>query len=388
MFKHLLTLIWNKRKQNFLLMTEIFVSFLILFGIFSMLVNQFKNYIKPMGFNPDNVWVINFNSTYHTNNNDSLVRFYQNIEQALRAMPEIQEVTYTSFYLPFSGGVAETGLTYKDHNYFHIGAFQGEASYQQVMQLKVVEGRWFNKEDALFKTTPIVIDETLKKDLFGKETAIGKKLSAGKIIGVVQDPKMASDYSALGRGLFNRIDTGNYRDLGHMLVRVNASANTAFEGRLYDFVSRAIPNGNVNIEHLNDRRKVVNRQYTIPMIIAVIIGSFLIINVSLGIFGVLWYNINKRRAELGLRRAVGASGKSISGQLAAEALILATLGLIVGVFFAIQVPLLNLFNLDKGIYFAAILLSILFIYGLVFICSVYPGRQAAAIYPAAALHEN
>jgi len=34
------------------------------------------------------------------------------------------------------------------------------------------------------------------------------------------------------------------------------------------------------------------------------------------------------------------------------------------------------------------LLAITFIYLLVFLCSLYPGRQAAAIYPAVALHEE
>ena len=60
MFKHLLKLIWNKKKQNALLITEIFVSFLVMFGVFTMLVYSFRNYRQPMGFNYDNVWVINF----------------------------------------------------------------------------------------------------------------------------------------------------------------------------------------------------------------------------------------------------------------------------------------------------------------------------------------
>jgi putative ABC transport system permease protein len=102
----------------------------------------------------------------------------------------------------------------------------------------------------------------------------------------------------------------------------------------------------------------------------------------------LWYNINKRRGEIGLRRAVGASGRSVSAQLVSESLILATLSLIIGTFFEIQFPLLNVFDLPADVYITAIILSILFIYLLVFICSLYPGKQAAAIYPAVALHEE
>jgi putative ABC transport system permease protein len=61
---------------------------------------------------------------------------------------------------------------------------------------------------------------------------------------------------------------------------------------------------------------------------------------------------------------------------------------IIGCFFAFQFPLLNVFDLEAGTYISAILLSILFIYLLVLACAIYPGRQAAAIYPAVALHEE
>jgi len=112
------------------------------------------------------------------------------------------------------------------------------------------------------------------------------------------------------------------------------------------------------------------------------------VNVALGLFGILWYNINRRRGEIGLRRAVGASGRSVSAQLVTEAMLLATLAIVAGSFFAIQFPLLRVFDLSSSIYLTALGWAILFIYLLVLVCSLYPGRQAAAIYPAVALHEE
>jgi putative ABC transport system permease protein len=50
--------------------------------------------------------------------------------------------------------------------------------------------------------------------------------------------------------------------------------------------------------------------------------------------------------------------------------------------------LLNVFDVPSAVYFIALLLSVLFIYILVVLCSLYPGRQAAAIHPAIALHEE
>jgi len=71
-----------------------------------------------------------------------------------------------------------------------------------------------------------------------------------------------------------------------------------------------------------------------------------------------------------------------------EALVLSTISLIVGSFFALQFPLLNIFDLPALTYLIAQGLAIAFIYLLVMICAFYPGRQAAAIYPAVALHED
>jgi putative ABC transport system permease protein len=46
-----------------------------------------------------------------------------------------------------------------------------------------------------------------------------------------------------------------------------------------------------------------------------------------------------------LRRAVGATEASVSKQLVCEALVLSTFALIIGSFFAVQFPLLNVFDL-------------------------------------------
>jgi putative ABC transport system permease protein len=108
----------------------------------------------------------------------------------------------------------------------------------------------------------------------------------------------------------------------------------------------------------------------------------------MGLFGVLWYNISRRKAEIGLRRAIGASGNNIVLQIVSETLVLSTFSLIIGSFFAIQFPLLNVFDLPAGVYISALVLAILFIYALVIICAIYPGKQASNILPAVALHED
>lgn len=343
-----------------------------------------------MGIEYENVWVVNYNNTLKTNNADSVMLFYEGLQQIIKSMPQVREVSYTSANIPFTQNSMMNGLDYKG-KHINPNYCQSDEEYKNVLQIKMKEGRWFGKEDMNVSKRPIVINNTMKERLFGKESATGKLIGDSKdlkIIGVIDDVKMKGDYTDAGAWLYVKIDTSSMPGIGRILVSVVPGTDAAFESRLYKTIANTMKDSNIEIEHLTSKLKDINYFALVPMIILSIVAGFLIINVALGLFGVLWYNINKRRSEIGLRRAIGATSGSVSAQLVSEALILATLSLIAGSFFAIQFPLLNVFDLPAGVYLTALALSVVFIYILVLICSLYPGRQAAAIYPAVALHED
>lgn len=390
MFRHLFKIIWNKKKQNFLLITEMLISFLVMFAVFTMLVHFYRNYRTPMGMQYENVWVINYNNTLKTQNKDSIMLFYEGLKQTIRSMPQVKGVSYSSFNIPFTQGTMMNGY---DYNGKHINPnfCQVDKDYTNVLHIQMTEGEWFGKNDISARARPVVINNKLKQVFFGNESPVGKFLGKDnelKIIGVINDTKMKGDYTDVSYWLYEKIDTASMPWTDRILVDVTPNAGAAFEGQLYKTVAGMMKDSNIEIEHLTNKLKDINYWALVPMITLSIIACFLIINVALGLFGVLWYNINKRRGEIGLRRAVGATAMSVSSQLVAEALILATFSLIIGSFFAIQFPLLNVFDLPAGVYLTALLLAIVFIYVLVLICSLYPGRQAAGIYPAVALHED
>lgn len=394
MVKHLFKLIWNKRRHNFLFLSEILVSFLVIFAVFSFLVYYYMNYRKPMGLTYDRVWSINYNRDQQTKNMDSLVIFYEDLEKSLKAMPMVEAVSYTSNNFPYANSIMSTGLSPAGKKVNNVNNYMVGEDYNKVWEMTLLEGRWFNQEDKVARNKPIIINESLRKEIFGKGTAIGKSVGdyenkdKMKIIGVVQDFKANGDFWPAGYAMFNPLDSGYLKYSNPILVKVRPEANASFEGSLYKFMTNRLKNSSVEIQHLSEMRDAKNQETIIPMLIFIIIASFLIINVALGLFGVLWYNINQRRGEIGLRRALGASGNSVSGQLVSESLILATMSLAVGCFFALQFPIMNVFNVPSVVYMVAILLSIAFIYVLVFVCALYPGKQAAAIHPAVALHEE
>ncbi len=385
---------WNKRRQNFLLLSEILISFMVIFVLFSFLVYYFQNYRKPIGLEYDRVWSVSYDNRQVTRNVDSAKLFYDNLEKSLKAMPQIIETTYTSGNFPYSQSTMNTNVHYKDREISSVNRYVAGQKYDRVLNLKLTEGRWFRPEDVVSNSKPIVINETLKSEAFGSQPALGKylnnhdKTARLKVIGVVQDIKVNGDYLPAGKAMYNPLDTTDLKWNSFILIKVNESADANFEEKLYKLLGKSFNNERVEISYMNDLRDSKNDITIIPMIIFMIVAGFLIINVALGLFGVLWYNISRRRSEVGLRRAIGASGSSVSGQLVSESLILATLSIIVGAFFALQFPLLNVLDVPASIYLYAILLAMIFIYLLVIACSLYPGRQAASIHPATALHEE
>ncbi len=393
MFTHLFRLIWNKKKQNFLLLIEIFFSFIGLFAAFTFFLYPYNNYKIPTGFEHERVWVVNFNYMDEIKSTDSLQMIRESVKKTLSSMNGVEDVTFSSVNYPFSGNGFNTPLKYNGveswGNFYTV-----EENYAQLMRMEMLEGRWFTSDDMVANIRPAVLNETLKKDMFGEENVLGKILEVDataervKIVGVVHNAKDESEAEIPRAGIYRLMDTADLRKPYSILLKVKPGADAAFEARVYKTLSNVIKHGNIEIEHLSAMRADKTKQMRIPFIIIMVVSGFLIINVALGIFGVLWYNIHKRRTEIALRRAVGATGTAVSKQLVTEAILLATLALIVGSFFLVQFPLLGLFQLPIINYIYALIYSTIFIYVLVIVCALYPGKQAAGIYPAVALHQD
>src|SRR6266576_1331721 len=112
MLAHLFKLIWNKKKQNFLLITEMLISFIVMFAVFTLIVYYYNNYKKPMGFDYDNVWVVHYTPPEKINSADSVEMFHQTLKQMLRSMTQIKEVSLTGGNVPFSMNSSNSMVNY------------------------------------------------------------------------------------------------------------------------------------------------------------------------------------------------------------------------------------------------------------------------------------
>jgi len=398
MLRHLLTLMWNRKRANGLLILEIFLAFVVLFAVGSVGVFSWRNYRSPLGFTYDNVWEIQVNPG--TQSHAAQYATLQQVLARLRSTPGVVQVSRSVENTPFAFS----------NNTTEFRAVQGAsrpAAYgdvydvgpelREVMGLRLVAGRWFDRRDeAGARHKPIVITELTQAALFpGGESAVGRLIRDNdkedyEVVGVSGPYRTAGELSEPQPGYFLYIspqDTA--RALNTLLVKVRPGSGGALEKRIADDI-RAISAGGwtSGIVTLPEQRMTrLKIDLALPLILGVVC-VFLLVNVALGLFGVLWLNISQRRAELGVRRALGATGGAISRQVLGELLVVTTFGLLLGLAVAAQFPLLGVFSVKAGVYGTAMGLAAVGLYALATLCALYPSRLAAGIQPAVALREE
>ncbi|GGG42287.1 ABC transporter permease [Hymenobacter glacieicola] len=394
MIRHLFTLIWNRKRANFLLMAEILLSFFVLFVVSLLLVNNYHNYRQPKGFAPDNVWEFNVDPGQDTVDRKGTLR---RLVQELQATPGVAAVTWTSSNTPYSFSNMNTDqYRYKDQKAPLTEVYDADDEMVRVLGQKVVAGRWFDRRDDAATHTPVVVNQKFAEAMFGQESAVGKVLTDDKrtrqwqVVGVIEAYRSGNDFAANEAALFERHvlqDTAQYGN-NTLLVRVQPGSGAVLEQQLVRKIKAVTKGWDANVNTLAENRQDKLRIMLTPLVALGLVGGFLILNVALGLFGVLWYNISQRKAEIGLRRALGATGRGISRQFLGEMLVVTTLGVTGGLLLAVQFPLLGVFGLPPQVYALAMSLATLLIFALTAICALQPSRTAAGIHPAVALREE
>ena len=388
MIKHIIKLIWNKRGDNMLILLEIFLAFLVLFAVLSYVTYNFRMLSEPMGYNTQNKWIINLETLIQKDSVD-IVNLKRSLHTELLAMENIENVSFISGAYPFSGN---TNTSSGDQMGFNITSLIANADndFDDALDLNVVQGRWFEDEDFSATYSPVIVNQAFIDEYFDGRDMIDSILALSgehKLIGVIDAYRYKGEFSENEPiSFFNVADHNKYAS--NIILDMVDGTPTAYEEDVNKVVKSITKGDNFIINNLDKERKRSSADTWIPMIILMSICGFLCINIALGLFGVLWYNINKRRREIGLRMAIGAHSSDIKKQFVLEIIILALIGILLGVFFAIQVPLLKLGPLEPVNMYWAILFSTVIILILVILCALQPSWQASKLHPALALHEE
>ena len=397
MIKHFFKLIWNKKRTNFMTSLGIFVSFIVLFLVLTTVIYNISNYLKPLGFSYKDVWYItmDWKDSSQEEIKETLVQF----ENAFRSFPEIEGFAYSESFI-FTPAVMN--MTNYEYNGREIRCNIRYASddFAEVVGMEILTGRWFDESDNASSKNPLVINKYAKEDFFGNDTALGKVLRRGEteyiIIGVIDEFRNAGQFARSSSISFRRISLGLKHELSRfgseamgsrILLKMKSGTPFQFEETITNRLSNIAKDWQVKMNTFELLKKSATLQSLIFPVILIVVCGFLVINVALGLFGVIWYNTNRRKSEIGLRRALGSSALEIYKQIIGEALVLSTFAMIFGSFFALQFPLLGIFGfIEIKTYILAYIFSIILIYIITTLCALYPSKLASNLEPAEALH--
>lgn len=281
----------------------------------------------------------------------------------------------------------------------------------QLLNLSAARGRLFLPSEYDVGARVAVIGADIAADLFGAESPIGQTIVIGEwpyqVVGALEwvgDPA-AADPSSHDRSVyvpfkacaatFRGTENANaiYLRLSDPGASVEAMAETrTVLDRLRRQRGETTGSFNVisNIERMGEMNLVLN---SMKIVVGLVGGIGLFVG-AVGIANVLLVSVRERRAEIGTRRAVGATRRAIFAGFLIEALAMTMSGGLLGIFVAWALTKVALFipQIPQGarpyisIVTALTALGLLTLVGLV--AGVWPARRAAAVYPAEALRAD
>jgi putative ABC transport system permease protein len=394
MIKHLVKLIWNRKRANFLIALEIFFSFLVLFIVIVLAVYFSDNYRRPLGFNYENVWNIEIamneaSDGNHLNQGETGRQLYL----ALRELEEIVAVGGTD-HRTFSWGGSHGEININGSSFFFRRNYVTD-DFATVMGVKLIRGRWFSKEDDGAKKMPVVINRLAAEAIFGNQDPVGRDIpgfddhESVRVVGVIDDFRHGGDFYLPENIIFYRADFNNPQrhPPTYLLIKLRPGTTRQFEEKLVSRLHEIAKDWSFQVEPLYELREASLQYLLIPLGIAGLVAAFLMIMVALGLTGVLWQNVTQRTKEIGLRRAKGATRQRIYRQILGELFIITSFGLLAGVLVVVQVPLLDLIGyISTKVYLVSLIISLVLIYFLTLLCGLYPSWLATKVQPADALH--
>ena len=210
--------------------------------------------------------------------------------------------------------------------------------YFHVMDIPLLRGRLFSRDDVASTPRVTIINETLAQMYFPNESPLGKRLifsfppAAGvprEIVGVVGDVRDVSLHKAPGPMMYVPNDQAPFWG-ANVVARTTLVPSTAFRE------IRAVVQGidkNLPVTGTISMPNAIASSVAQPRIRAWLLGLFGIVALMLatiGIFGVISYSVSCRTQEFGLRIALGASRGAIGRIVLRESLLLAAVGLSAG----------------------------------------------------------
>jgi predicted permease len=266
--------------------------------------------------------------------------------------------------------------------------------YFQAMGIRLLRGRYFDEHDRLGAAGVAIVNETLARRFFPNQDAIGKTISVPdaatpavrEIVGVVADTRHEELADAPDPEIYRPFGQADWPFAG-IAVRTsgNPLALAAAVRQAIWSVDKEQPIDSVTT--LDQRAATSLAPRRANVILLSVFAAIALLLAAVGIYGVIAYSVNRRTQEMGIRMALGARGRQLTGMVLGKALLLALAGVVLGLFAAAGVTrfmgslLVDVSSLDA----ATFILVPLLLCAVAGAAAYLPARRASRVDPMVAL---
>ena len=330
---------------------------------------------------------------------------YKDIDRLRRSVPELDVVTP----LLFSNG----GSAYYGDRKATIGVSGAMPDYQRVNEPKLYYGRFIDEADIRDHRKVCVIQKKTYKELFpGGGDPCGKRIRIDniyyQIVGVDYNMSEGVNISSeSGTGVvlpltfmqqaYNR---GNAVDLIAVTGRPGVVMSKITD-RIRETIARAhtidptdeqgamVFNTEVLFQMLDNLFKGVN-------FLIWLVGLGTVLAGAIGVSNIMMVTVRERTTEIGIRRAIGATPKTILEQIISESIVLTLVAGMSGILFGVLIlQMLEMGNTEDGIVaahfqvgFWTAILAALVVSSLGVLAGLAPAARAMAIKPVDAMRDE
>lgn len=340
-----------------LVVTETALAMVLLIGA-ALLIRTFASLRSTnAGFNPSHVLTFETSlagSKYSTTARIDLLT--RDVVKRIETVPGVIAVANVPF-LPLEGGfglafnIVGRPLAAGEQSTGGAGWMYVSESYFKVLEIPLRRGRQFTLRDTATSPPVVIINEAFANKYWPNEDPIGRQIEIGRgmgpdfaeapreIVGVIGDVKEAGLGNPAPEEMYIPLAQvkDSFIELNNKIIPMTWVVKTAVSPlTLSTAVRKQVleTDSQLAIAHERSLDQVVSEataQQNFNMTLLSLFAGLALLLAAIGIYGMLSYSVQQRSQEIGIRMALGAHGRDVLRMVVKEGMMLAGLGIVIGI---------------------------------------------------------